>query len=150
MTSVQIRPAIPSDQAALEALQLRASLSNAGDVGALLANLDAVSLPLEQITDGQVLVAESDGSIAGFAALLRRTDGEMELDGLFVEPSRQRQGIGKALVELCAEVARRRGASILHVVGNPHAEAFYLRIGFALVGATKTRFGPASLLEKRL
>jgi N-acetylglutamate synthase-like GNAT family acetyltransferase len=150
MNSVLIRPALPSEREALEALQLRASLSNASDLGALLANPDAVYLPLEQITAGRVFVAESEGAIVGFAALLPRNDGAIELDGLFVEPVMQRRGIGRALVNHCGDFARSQGASALCVVGNPHAEAFYLACGFALIGVTQTRFGAAVLFEKTL
>jgi len=150
MAGVQIRAAVAGERKNLEALQMRASLTNAGDRDALLAIPDAVYLPLEQILDGRVFVAELDGAIVGFAAMLPRADGKMELDGLFVEPDRQRYGIGRTLVEHCCEFARQHGSPALHVVGNPHAEGFYLRCGFALVGATRTRFGAAPLLEKTL
>jgi GNAT superfamily N-acetyltransferase len=150
MGGVQIRAAIVAERKDLEALQLRASLNNAGDRDALLAIPNAIYLPLEQILEGCVFVAEVDGAIAGFAAVLPRADGKTELDGLFVEPERQRRGIGRMLVEHCCEFARRRSSPALHVVGNPHAEGFYLRCGFALVGATSTRFGAAPLLEKTL
>jgi GNAT superfamily N-acetyltransferase len=150
MSDIHVRPALPSEREALEALQLRASLSNASDLDALLANPDAVYLPLEQITAGRVFVAESQAAIVGFAALLPRDDGAIELDGLFVEPVMQRRGIGRALVNHCGDFTRSQGASALNVVGNPHAEAFYLRCGFALVGVTQTRFGRASLLQKTM
>lgn len=150
MAGAQIRTAIAAEREDLEALQLRASLANAGDREALLAIPDAVYLPLEQILEGRVFVAELDGTIVGFAAVLSRADGKTELDGLFVEPERQRRGIGRMLVEHCCEFARRNGSPAVHVVGNPHAEGFYLRCGFALVGATSTRFGAAPLLEKTL
>jgi hypothetical protein len=52
---VRIRPAVPSEQKELEALQWRASLTNAGDRDALLANPDAIALPLEQMAPGGVL-----------------------------------------------------------------------------------------------
>jgi len=150
MTGVLIRAALPAERKDLEALQMRASLSDADDREAILAHPDAVYLPLEQITAGCVFVAELDGTIVGFAAVLPRADGKMELDGLFVEPERQGGGIGRALVEYCSDFGRSRGSPALHVVGNPHAEGFYLRCGFALIGGTQTRFGRASLLEKTL
>src|SRR4051794_28951321 len=121
-----IRTALVSEQDALEALQWRASLGNPGGREALLAPPDAILLPVEQIAAGQVLVAESDGAILGFAAVLPRDDGDVELDSLFVEPEAWGQGIGRALVEHCADAARAGGAPGLQVVGNFHAEGFYL------------------------
>jgi GNAT superfamily N-acetyltransferase len=145
-----IRVAEASERIALEALQTRASLANPGDRQALLANPDAIALPVEQIQAGYVFVAEVDGELAGFAAILPRQDGDMDLDGLFVEPERWRQGIGKRLVEHCTGVAKIMGSRVLHVVGNPHAEVFYARCGFERFGTAETRFGSASLLRKGL
>jgi GNAT superfamily N-acetyltransferase len=145
-----IRPALPSEQKALEALHWHASLANPGDRESLVANPDAIQLPLEQIAAGQVFVAERDGAIAGFAALLPREDGDAELDALFVEPTCQRHGIGRSLVEHCFEVARARGAGALHVIGNPHAEAFYRALNFQMSGTVETRFGVGWALRRNL
>jgi predicted N-acetyltransferase YhbS len=145
-----IRRAASSEQRALEALQLRAALMNAGDRAALLANPGIVELPIAQIQSGNVFVAERDGVILGFVVVLPRDDGEAELDGLFVEPSAWRGGIGRALVEVGCAFAQTLGASLLHVVGNHHAAAFYKSCGFEPVGETQTQFGPAPLLRKRL
>ena len=63
--TISIRPARTDEQTVLELLQRRASLSNPGDRDALLANPGAIALPLEQITDGRVFVAERDGTVVG-------------------------------------------------------------------------------------
>lgn len=145
-----IRPATPAERRSLEALQWRASLGNEGDRDALLRHPDAIDLPLEQITAGGVFVLELDGAIAGFAAILPRDDGDTELDALFVEPSSQRRGVGRKLIDHCADTARSKGSSALHVVGNVHARPFYLSCGFTVVGAFETRFGPGLLMRKAL
>jgi N-acetylglutamate synthase-like GNAT family acetyltransferase len=143
-----IRRAVLSEQRELEELQLRASLTNAGDRDALLAHPDAIRLPPEQITAGSVFVAERNGAIAGFAAVLPRADGDTELDALFVEPTMRHCGIGRSLVEYCSEAARLQGSAFLHVVGNPHAQNFYLACGFRLTGTAETRFGPGLLMRR--
>ena len=145
-----IRPAIPAERRTLEALQWRASLGNEGDRDALLRHPDAIDLPLEQIAAGGVFVLEQDGAIVAFSAILRRNDGDTELDALFVEPGVQRKGLGRKLIEHCAERARLMGSSALHVVGNLHAKQFYLSCGFTLVGTFETRFGPGLLMRKAL
>jgi N-acetylglutamate synthase-like GNAT family acetyltransferase len=150
MDIVRIRPAVSSEQKDLEALQWRASLSNLGDCDALLANPDAIELPIERIETGGVFVAEWNGMIAGFSAVLPRADGETELDALFVEPTIRRHGIGRLLVEHCVKVAHSQGSTALYVVGNPHAESFYLACGFEMTGMTETRFGAGLLLRKIL
>ena len=140
---MHIREAHLTEHRTLEELQMRASLGNAGDREALLANPDAVKIPLEQISDGRLYVAELDDSIVGFAALEWRDDGLAELDALFVEPTLQRRGIGQSLVEHCVQVARLRGLTGLHVIGNPHADRFYRACGFESLGIVRTRFGDA-------
>src|SRR5437763_14574211 len=92
---VSIRPARPDDQTMLESLQRRASFSNPGDRDALLANPDAMALPIEQIAEGCVFVAERDGVVAGVAAVVPRPDGGAALDDLSVEPRLWKQGIGR-------------------------------------------------------
>jgi GNAT superfamily N-acetyltransferase len=142
-----IRPALISERKQLEALQLRASLNNPGDRDAMLAHPDAIQLPLQQIAGGRVFVSERNGVIVGFAAVEPRADGESELDGLFVDPGMQRHGIGRALLAYCAEFARARGSGALHVVGNPHAQDFYIACGFKVIGTTETRFGTGLLMR---
>ena len=138
---VLIRPARPDEQTQLESVQRRASLNHPGDRDALLANPDAIALPIEQIASGCVFVAERDGIVAGFAAVVPRPDGGAELDALFVEPHLWKRGIGRRLVDHVADVARARAAGFLHVIGNPHAEGFYVSCGFRVSGTIKTRFG---------
>ncbi|MFL6731744.1 MAG: GNAT family N-acetyltransferase, partial [Sphingomicrobium sp.] len=60
--------------------------------------------------NGQVIVAEMDGGIAGFAAVVGG-----ELDGLFVEPDLWGRGIGRALVD----AATRRGSAGLRSASSP-------------------------------
>ncbi len=147
---ISIRLAAAHERRLLEALQLRASLANPGDRDAIAAHPDAIELPLEQIMAGQVFIAQSAGIIAGFSSVQFRRDGDMELDGLFVEPGMWRRGIGRQLVERCCEVARQNNARALHVVGNPHAEGFYLSCGFEGIGRQDTRFGVGFSMTKNL
>ena len=53
VSSFFIRCAVISEQRELEALQLRASLTNAGDRDALLDHPDAIELPIDQIARRQ-------------------------------------------------------------------------------------------------
>ena len=147
---VLIRPAQPDEQTMLESLQRRASLNNPGDRDAILANPDAIALPIEQITAGCVFVAERDGVVAGFAAVVPRPDGGAELDALFVEPHLWKRGIGRRLVDHTAEFARASAASFLHVIGNPHAEGFYVSCGFLVTGTFDTRFGVGLAMRRPL
>ena len=138
---VRLRPARAPERGELEDLQRRASLANEADRPHLEAHPDAIELPLAFVERGEVTVAEADGRIAGFA-VVQAHDGFTELDGLFVEPERWRQGVGRALVDAATHEARRNGHALV-VIANDAARGFYERCGFTLEGPAETRFGPA-------
>ncbi len=144
---LQIRLGRVEERAELAELQRRASLANAGDRDAILANPDAIDLPEAQLVAGQVFVGERAGALLGFSAVLDRPDGDTELDGLFVEPSSWRRGIGAQLVDRALRYAAERGAGALHVIANPHAARFYDACGFQQYGHCETEFGPGTLMR---
>jgi predicted N-acetyltransferase YhbS len=131
---ILIRPAREDEQKPLEALQWRASLENEGDRAFLMANPDVINLPLQQIQDGLVFVAELNGSVVGYVSLRVYAKRKMELEGLFTEPTHWRQGIGRHLVLRAIEASRSQGARTMIVFANPHALGFYHRMGFIKEG----------------
>jgi ribosomal protein S18 acetylase RimI-like enzyme len=52
-------------------------------------------------------------------------------------------------VQDAAERAGRVGAELLEVTAGP-AQGFYEKVGFQVVGAVETRFGPAVRMRRRL
>ena len=147
---LSVRPALPEERAALEALQWRASLMWEEDRDALLAHPDAITLPVAQIGEGRVVVAEMENKAVGFAVMLPRPDGDADLDGLFVEPAIWRAGIGRRLVREVEIIAARANAGFLYVVTNHRAQGFYAACGFALIGEEPTRFGIGLLMRKAI
>ena len=141
-----IRLARPDERKQLENLQRRASLALGEYNAQLEAEPEAVQLPLQQIEQGAVIVAELNDRTAGFAVVLIDHDGA-DLDGLFVERDLWRQGIGTALVDVAVHEARRQGLSMT-VVANPSARDFYEKCGFTLEGKAQTRFGPALRMSR--
>ena len=137
-----MRLARPEEHDVLEELQRRASLELPEYRDQLIANPDAIHLPPAQIANGQVIVAELDGEVAGFAAVVGG-----ELDGLFVEPDLWGGGIGRALVNAATHEARKRGLA-LKVIANPRARRFYEHCGFSVEGEVETRFGPGLRMTK--
>jgi GNAT superfamily N-acetyltransferase len=140
--SLWLRLARPDEHARLEDLQRRSSIELPEYRDQLLANPEAIHLPPAQIANGQVIVAEVDGNVAGFAAVVGG-----ELDGLFVEPDLWGLGIGKALVDAATNEARRKGYA-LTVIANPRARRFYEKCGFSIEGEAQTRFGPAIRMSR--
>lgn len=143
---ISIRLARPEERDSLEALQRRASLALGEYNEQLQAEPDAIELPVEQIESGAVIVAEQEGRVAGFAAVLI-DDDVAELDGLFVEPDLWKRGIGAALVDVAVHEARRQGLAMM-VIANPSARGFYEKCGFTVEGEAETRFGLALRMSR--
>src|SRR5689334_6338635 len=140
--TITLRLAKPEEHEELEDLQRRASLELPEYRDDLLANPGAIHLPPAQIANGQVIVADFAGEIAGFAAIVGG-----ELDGLFVEPDLWGGGIGRALIQAAAHQARLRGLS-LTVIANPSVRGFYESCGFSVEGEEQTRFGPGLRMSR--
>ncbi len=117
-----IRPARAGERTALIELQRRSALEHDDTRAALLANPELIDLPVWHLP--YTLVAQAKCRVVGFAVTLPRPDGDVQLDGLFVEPGHWRGGIGRALV------AATRGGRIMHVVANLNSLAFYRACGF--------------------
>jgi GNAT superfamily N-acetyltransferase len=145
---IRIRSARPQEKAALEDLKLRASLAWGDHVEELKALAEARHIPDAHFPC--VFVAELDGSVAGFATVLPRSDGEAELEDLFVDPGMWRRGVGARLVAEAGERAVALGAGTLHVVGGERARGFYETCGFHVVGSVMTLFEPAFEMRKIL
>ncbi|MDE1927813.1 MAG: GNAT family N-acetyltransferase [Burkholderiales bacterium] len=124
-------------------------MANPDDRQALLSHPDAFDLPLAQIEEGSVLVAVTD-CVVGFVVVLRRSEDTADLDGLFVEPSLWRRGVGRRLFNDGCSLAVARGARSLRVVANNHALDFYSALGFRNEGTVSTLFGKATQMSLQL
>ncbi|KDN20810.1 GNAT family N-acetyltransferase [Amycolatopsis rifamycinica] len=95
-----------------------------------------------------VLVAEHDGVVAGYVRLgegfgIPAHRHVLVIDGLAVDPDRQRLGIAQRLVEAAVAEARHRGARklTLRVLGpNTGARRVYERCGFVVEGVLRGEF----------
>ena len=123
-----IRDAAADDVPALREVRRRASLSNEGDRAFLEAHPEA--LDYELLPGARTRLAEIDGRVVGFATVLP----DRELEDLFVDPDYMRRGLATALV--------RDAGRPLTVTANPHALAFYERVGFVVEGRDDTPGGP--------
>jgi predicted N-acetyltransferase YhbS len=139
-----IRAAEPHELAALSELALRSKAS----WGYAAEFMRAVREELTVRADDLALtfVMERDGAIAGFYALSDVAPPRVELELLFVEPRAQRGGIGRALVAHACERARLLGCETITIQGDPHAAAFYERVGARQIGWRESASLPNRLL----
>jgi ribosomal protein S18 acetylase RimI-like enzyme len=140
-----IRPAELSDEKELAALDR--------------ATWDMLSSPAPPPGDGEpffndrsspedVLVAVEEGVVAGYVRLGRASrfassDHVVTINGIAVDPARQRRGLGRALIDAAAAEARRRGARRLTLrvfAPNEAAMRLYESAGFVVEGVLRDEF----------
>lgn len=139
-----VRPARPEDDAALQPIDLATWTSDvspmpSGVAGPVLETADDVA---------GSLVAELDGTVVGYVRL--RQPGPLPshahvlvVNGLAVDPARQRSGVGRALVQAALELARRRGArkvTLRVLAPNTAARRLYEAAGFVVEGVLAGEF----------
>jgi GNAT superfamily N-acetyltransferase len=141
---LHIRPAAPGEREALEALQLRSSRVHVQYRRDLDEHPEAIALTPGAIEESRVRVATAaDGTMVGFAEWSVSSAEEWELEGLFVEPTAMRRGIGTRLLRDVIARAITSDVGRIGVVAEPAAVEFYERLGFSGSERAQTRFGPA-------
>ncbi|WP_413739092.1 N-acetyltransferase family protein [Sodalis sp. RH21] len=95
------------------------------------------------ILDEKVLVAETEGHIAGFASLWLP---DSFLHNLFVSPGKQRQGVASALLAACYPLCR--GTMALKCLTENHdAQQFYLHHGWKIISSGMGEHGKYYLMH---
>lgn len=121
-----IRPYAPEDFPALECIHDAARRTELH-----LAELDGAFVPLceaaerEGLFDYRVVVAQEGEEIVGFAAF-----SPDELAWLYVDPARQRRGVGRSLVRHAVSQCAGQPMSVEVLCGNEPARRLYASEGF--------------------
>jgi GNAT superfamily N-acetyltransferase len=85
------------------------------------------------IARNPVYVAESDGDLCGFYALIIENE-KAELDHLWVAPQHIGTGVGKQLFLHAMQHAARENISAVEILADPNAEGFYRKQGAHRIG----------------
>lgn len=136
MSRFKIRPAQHHESAALTALMLR-SKAHWGYDAAFMQQCEApFAIPEELFARRYVQVVEDEaGTTLGVASLVALPeDGDFDLLHMFVEPSAIGSGAGRVLFEAILRAAREAGARRLVILSDPHAAAFYEKMGAVRIG----------------
>jgi GNAT superfamily N-acetyltransferase len=151
---MRITLATPADADTVGALAVALTEEISAVVGNRQFDLDpaaTVALCRALLEDGRytVLLAVEDGAVAGFAGLSEGRSlyagGAMgTIQELYVVPARRSHGVGAALLDAAAALARERGWQRLEVCTPPlpafdRSLAFYERHGYAVTGGRKLK-----------
>jgi len=152
MTGFQIRGARADEAQALTALCKRSKAHWGYDAEFMRLSDASLTIAPDLIAKGRVIVAE-DGALLGMASLEPLEAGVFDLLHMFVDPSAIGRGVGRALFVAIAERARKENGTLLSIMADPNAEAFYLRMGAGRTGDAPSDSVPGRrlpMLEFRL
>jgi N-acetylglutamate synthase-like GNAT family acetyltransferase len=96
---------------------------------------DDLTISPDFVAANHVYVAESEGDLLGFYALVIQED-KAELDHLWVAPPHIGTGVGKELFVHAMQNAARRNVSAVEILSDPNAEGFYRKMGAHRSGET--------------
>jgi ribosomal protein S18 acetylase RimI-like enzyme len=87
----------------------------------------------KNLATGAVFLAEDDGGPVGVARLEESHQGSSHIHLVYVRPRARREGVTKALMRACAEVAREQGSrtiSLEVLLANEAGRVTWQRLGF--------------------
>ena len=120
-----IRAYRPADCEAVLAVWARASAVAHAFLSPDFLAQECIDIRERYLPNAETWVWEEGGAVAGFVSLVGS-----EVGGLFVDPTCQRRGIGRALIE---QARARRGALDVEVFElNGQGRAFYAALGFVI------------------
>lgn len=94
---------------------------------------DDLTIRPEFLDNNPVYVAEGEGNVLGFYALIVKKE-KAELDHLWVAPAHIGSGVGKALFIHAMQSAARGNVSEIEILSDPNAEGFYRKMGAHRIG----------------
>src|SRR3954451_21354195 len=130
---MQIRPAVPDDAAAVDELVQRAYSHYVGRIGRRPGPMDDDYV--EKVERGHVFVAVEASDVIGLIVLIEEPD-HLLVENVAVEPERQSQGIGRALLAFAEAAAVEAGLTTIRLYTHAAMTenlAFYPRLGYTEV-----------------
>lgn len=127
---IQIRRATPSDSERATEVARTAKAHWGYPADWLAQWREGLVISADDIQRHETWVAETDEGVVGVCQM-QGDGGKFILEHVWVDPSAHGRGVGRALVE---HAQRSVGQGLLHIVADPNAEPFYVKLGAQRVG----------------
>lgn len=149
MSTSVLRVAKAEDAETLTELALRSKAYWGYDAAFMDACIAELTFTPERIENEDITVAVSEDIITGMVSL-GPGDGDrvLELEDMFVDPAHIGTGLGGLLMAHTEMRARKRGALRVEVDADPHAQGFYERCGYRLIGTSPSASIPGRTLPR--
>ena len=132
-----IIPAPPSAAPALSAIAWAAKTHWGYPAHWLVQWREQLTITPEFIAAHETFMAEVDGEIVGFHALLETAES-WRLEHLWILPEQMGRGFGRRLFSHATARAAERGALCLTIEADPYAEPFYQHMGAVRTGVIRS------------
>ena len=110
---------------------------------------DDLTISSDFVNHNQVYVAEREGEIVGFYALVVGEE-KAELEHMWVAPQHIGTGVGKELFFHAMQAAAGDNISTVEISADPNAEGFYRRMGARRVGEVSSEIEGQTRVLPRL
>ena len=130
---MKIRNALPEDAGALTKIAHDAKRHWGYPERWIAHWQDDLTISPEFVAANQVYVAESEGNLLGFYALVIK-DAKAELDHMWVAPAYIGSGVGKELFLHAMQTAAGQKIDSVEILADPNAAGFYRKMGAHQVG----------------
>jgi GNAT superfamily N-acetyltransferase len=131
---VRLRDAHPDEALGLSRIAYAAKAHWGYPAAELARWREDLTVSAASIERWPTVVAEIDGEAAGFVQVADDT-APWTVEHLWVDPGHMRRGVGRALLAHVLALATRAAVSQVLIDADPHAEAFYLKMGAERIGA---------------
>jgi N-acetylglutamate synthase-like GNAT family acetyltransferase len=110
---------------------------------------DDLTISPDFVAANQVYVAEHDGDLLGFYALVIKKK-KAELDHMWVAPAHIGSGVGKELFIHAMQTAAGQDIDAVEILSDPNAAGFYRKMGAHQIGETTSEIDGRSRTLPRL
>lgn len=146
---MDIRPARPDEALLLTDLAIRSKAAWGYATAMVDAFRDELTLDPDAVGHWHIHVAQQDDALAGFYALSVQPDGRTgEIEMMFIDPDRLRQGIGRSLWHHMMQTAKALGLTKILIDSDPYAEPFYRAMGARRTGEIPSGSIPGRTLPR--
>lgn len=96
----------------------------------------------EPVSEHYMAIDDTSGEIVGVIKLFEKSPGVGHFSHLAVARDRQRQGIGKFLIDFVEKAARERGYHTIGAMSRLTTTAYFEKYGYKVKGLPTRWFGP--------
>lgn len=144
---LQLRNAQPHDAVALTDPAARSEAHWGYDADFMTSFREQYRITEEFIARNTVFVAEAEGRLLGFYALVPE-EGGLALEYMYLDPASLGQGLGRILWDHMTRFCRDHRIPEIHLICGPQPKAFYLRMGAVEAGEADSLVVPGRKVSR--